>query len=452
MTAKRIVRDRLGELLLTATAITAVVMSAMPTGVEAAGASASYRHGLKLMHPGQTPLATSPHALVTSPNTLVTSPNTLVLQSSANPGAVDPHPRVYLVFWGSQWSKDPAGVRADLPRLFSGLFGASDTWGTILNQYCEGLAAGTVNCGSAGVHVQHPGSSPLGGIWDDTSAPTPAKATPAQIGDEAVKAAAHFGNTTQASNLNSIYVVASPTGADPDTYIETGFCGWHDYASAPGGNGVSPATSQYGNLAFVNLPYIPDRGPGACTTLTGRLLDGIESTVTHEYAEAVTDFWPGLVDPTGLSGAGWNDSNGQEIGDYCATLDARVTLTTGTFDLQGLWSNDKSSCVTSESGATAPPSVGPPGAATNVSAVANGGGGATVSWTPPASDGGAPISYYAVYAYSANGTTNTVVTGNPTSYVEKALTANQYYTFTVLPWNGSFWGAWSAWAPWTLVT
>jgi hypothetical protein len=35
-----------------------------------------------------------------------------------------------------------------------------------------------------------------------------------------------------------------------------------------------------------------------------------------------------------------------EIGDECVNLDARVTLTTGSFDLQGLWSNSASKCVT----------------------------------------------------------------------------------------------------------
>ncbi|MFD0327775.1 hypothetical protein ACFQZC_04910 [Streptacidiphilus monticola] len=230
------------------------------------------------------------------------------------------------MFWGSQWSSDPAGVAADLQSMFRGLYGAQDTWGTILTQYCEGVPKGTSTCGSSGVHVTHPAAAPLAGVWFDNAAAAPSKATASQLAGEAAAAAAHFGNTTQTPNLNAQYVVVSPTGTHPDGFPNTGFCAWHDKTS-----------SSYGTLAYTNLPYIPDLGAGACTTLTdGRLLSGIESTETHEYAETVTDFWPSI---------GWNGSGG-EIGDECENMDAYVPLSTGTFDLQGLWSNSAGACVT----------------------------------------------------------------------------------------------------------
>ncbi|MFF2079674.1 hypothetical protein ACFVXG_33570 [Kitasatospora sp. NPDC058162] len=213
-----------------------------------------------------------------------------------------------------------------MQNMFKGLYGSQDTWGTILSQYCEGVAKGTTNCGTKGVHVQHPASSPLAGVWFDKAAAAPTNATAAQIAAEAGKAAAHFGNTTQAPNLNAQYVVVSATGTHPDGFPNSGFCAWHDKTS-----------SSYGTLAYTNLPYIPDTGAGACTTFTdGRLLSGIESTETHEYAETVTDFWPSI---------GWNGGGG-EIGDECQNLDAYVKLSTGTFDLQGLWSNSANKCVT----------------------------------------------------------------------------------------------------------
>ncbi len=116
------------------------------------------------------------------------------------------------------------------------------------------------------------------------------------------------------------------TALAPDGFPDSNFCAWHDKTS-----------SAYGNLAYTNLPYIPDNGAGACTTFTdGRLLSGIESTESHEYAETVTDFWPSI---------GWNGSGG-EIGDECVNLDTYATLSTGTFDLQGLWSNAANNCVT----------------------------------------------------------------------------------------------------------
>jgi hypothetical protein len=252
--------------------------------------------------------------------------NTLSVRSSAGQGVVSPNPKVYLVFWGSQWSSDPAGVAPALRNFFSGLFGGADNWATIMNQYCEGVPRGTTNCGTAGVHITHPTSAPLGGTWFDNASAEPSNATAAQIAAEAARAATHFGNTTQMPNLNAQYVIVSATGTHPDGFPNTGFCAWHDFTN-----------SSSGNLAFTNLPYLPDLGAGACTTLSpATLLDGLFSTETHEYAETLTDFWPSI---------GWNGGNG-EIGDECQNLDRRMTLSTGTFDVQGLWSNSANACTT----------------------------------------------------------------------------------------------------------
>lgn len=248
------------------------------------------------------------------------------LHSSAKTGAVSPHPKVYLVFWGSQWSKDPAHAAPALRALFTSLHGTADTWGTILDQYCEGLKKGTTTCGSRGMHVVHPKSSILAGVWFDNAAAEPSKATAAQIAAEAVAAALHFGNTTQASNVDAQYVVASPTGTHPDGFPGSGFCAWHD-----------STTSSAGRIAYTNLPYVPDLGAGACTSLkNARLIDGYESSETHEYAESVTDLWPSR---------GWL-RGGNEIGDLCTQLDAYLTIGTHKFDVQGLWSNRAKGCVT----------------------------------------------------------------------------------------------------------
>jgi serine protease len=253
----------------------------------------------------------------------------LSLQTNGTQGVVSPNPQVYLVFWGSQWSSDPAGVANDMQSMFKGLYGASDTWGDILSQYCENAPAGTTTCPAGATFVNHPASSLLAGVWFDNGAAAPRKATKSQLAGEAANAAAHFGNTSQTPNLNAQYVVVSPTGTHPDGFGPHGsFCAWHD-----------KTTSSYGTLAYTNLPYVPDLGAGACTTLTdGRMLSGIESTETHEYAETVTDFWPT---------AGWYNTGGGEIGDECENLDAYETLATGTFDVQGLWSNKANACVTS---------------------------------------------------------------------------------------------------------
>ncbi|WP_412537907.1 hypothetical protein R8Z50_18785 [Longispora sp. K20-0274] len=253
--------------------------------------------------------------------------NVLTVRSAASEGVVSPNPKVYVVFWGSQWSADPAGAAPALQDFFTGLHGSADTWGAVLTQYCEGVAKGTANCGASGIHISHPASSILAGVWFDNTAPAPATSTQAQIAAEAARAAAHFGNTTQAPNLDAQYVIASATGTHPDGFPNSGFCAWHDFTA-----------STSGNLAYTNLPYLPDLGAGGCTTISNpTLLDGYFSTETHEYAEVVTDFWPSI---------GWNGSGG-EIGDECQQLDARLTLSTGTFDVQGIWSNTANRCVTS---------------------------------------------------------------------------------------------------------
>jgi serine protease len=313
---------------LTALAATAALAAAGLTGAPAANAARAH-YGAKPLHPSSAAAAAaaaSSSSALAAPR--ATGADTLSLQTNMKNGAVSPKPKVYLVFWGKQWStNDPAGVAKDMQAMFKGLYGSSDTWGTILSQYCEGLKVGTTACGSSGTHVVHPSASPLAGVWFDNAANEPSNPTAAKVGAEAVKAAAHFGNKTQTPNNDAQYVVLSATGTHPDGFPGSGFCAWHDFTS-----------SSYGNLAYTNLPYVPDLGAGACTTFTdGRLLSGIESTETHEYAETVTDFWP--TD-------GWNNDTNGEIGDECIDLDAYVKLTTGTFDLQGLWSNSANKCVT----------------------------------------------------------------------------------------------------------
>jgi serine protease len=271
------------------------------------------RHGIKNIHTGKG------------------NATGVSLRSKSTQGAVSPTPQVYLVFWGSQWRTtvgDPDGAAPALQSFFGSLDGSSDTWGTILSQYCEGLAKGTTACNGQGTGIQHPASSPLAGVWYDDSAPAPSKANSSAIAGEAQAAAAHFGNTTQGPNLNAQYVIASPSGTHPDGFPSTGFCGWHSSIATP-----------YGQIAFTNLPYVPDLGPGACTTLPNAgLLDGYFSTETHEYAETVTDFWPSN---------GWLGAGGAEIGDLCESLDSTITLNGQTFDVQGLWSNIAGACVTS---------------------------------------------------------------------------------------------------------
>src|SRR4051794_35741091 len=139
----------------------------------------------------------------------------------AGVGVTTGAPRVYLVFWGSQWgtaspagsttlSGDTAGVAPRLQALFTGLGTNNELWSGVATQYCEGVAAGATSCPANSAHVGYPTGSALAGIWDDITTAVPTNATGHQIGLEAVNAAAHFGNTTAASNRNAQYVIVSP--------------------------------------------------------------------------------------------------------------------------------------------------------------------------------------------------------------------------------------------------
>ena len=182
---------------------------------------------------------------------------------TAGVGVTTGAPRVYLVFWGSQWGTagadayryttltgDSQASAARLQGFFKGLGTGSESWSGVMTQYCEGVSSGATSCPSGGSHVGYPAGGALAGVWLDPSAAAPAQATGNQIGTEAIKAAGHFTNTTATSNRNVQYVVLSPTGTHPDGFNTTGsqFCAWHDYTGDSSLTGGAPS-SPYGPLA-----------------------------------------------------------------------------------------------------------------------------------------------------------------------------------------------------------
>ena len=246
------------------------------------------------------------------------------------PGSVATTPELYLVFWGSQWSKsDPAA--AYLTSFFKGLYGPGDDWTSVASQYCEGVPAGTIACPAGATHVGPPSGALVKGVWfDDTQLAVPV--TPVvnvpeldQMAQEAVRAAAHFGNTAPASNTEAIYLIALPS-----KFLATGegyYCGYHRSIS-----------SAYGDIAYINLPYVSDLGAGCYANAVNANgpYDGFSIIGGHEYLEAVTDMRP--LD-------GWVDAQGSENADKCQGITsgqgamADLTLSTGTFAVQSTWSN-----------------------------------------------------------------------------------------------------------------
>ncbi len=119
-------------------------------------------------------------------------------------GVTSGTPRVYLVFYGSQWLSggDPQAAAAYLQSLFTGLGTVGEQWSGTLTQYCDGtrVVKGATSCPAGAPHVGYPRGGALAGVWFDTSAPSPDNAIAAQLAAEAVSAARHFGNTSATSN------------------------------------------------------------------------------------------------------------------------------------------------------------------------------------------------------------------------------------------------------------
>jgi len=267
-------------------------------------------------------------------------------------------PKVYLVFYGSQWGRqsttslggnayasfsgDPAAMAPDLQAFFAGLGTNNDQWSGVMTQYCQStanvtVATGATTCPAGAAHVGYPSGGALAGVWEDGSASAPAAATQAQLAAEAEAAAAHFGNLTSAANRNVQYFIVSPTGTDPDGFIVGGiaqYCAWHTYT---GGT--------EGDVAYTNLPYLPDVGYscGANFVNASGPLDGVTMVGGHEYAETITDQFPI---------GGWYNTSYGEAGDLCAWnanggTSTNLVLATGAFAVQPIWSNDGSACLTS---------------------------------------------------------------------------------------------------------
>jgi serine protease len=274
---------------------------------------------------------------------------------------VEVHPKVYLVFWGAQWgttghsgsdltfTNDPVSAAPYVQDFVRGLFGSMDMWSTSTTQYCQGVAKGATTCPSTATFVHHPSASPLAGVWADTGSLAPQQATNKQLGTEADLAAQHFGNTSAASNVSTQYVVLSPSGTNPGGFPAAGFCAWHDFTRAKDIGVITPR----GSLAFTNMPYVTDAGPncGQGFVNTPGLLDGWSIVEGHEYAETVTDLWPQApIGATTLSSGGWFEPARGENGDKCAWITpgtpggaANITISTGKFAVQSLWSNNANS-------------------------------------------------------------------------------------------------------------
>jgi PKD repeat protein len=315
-------------------------------------------------------------------------------------GVMSGHAKVYIVVYGNQWGSkgtdgngnatftgDPDGAVPVAQNMFKGIGTGGELWSAELTQWCDGpnVASGATSCPSNANFIPYQSGGILAGVWYDNSAAAPASPTANDLANAAIAAAAHFGNTTAASNRDAYYVVLSPTGTNPDNY-QGSYCAWHNYT-----------TSSYGDIAYSNQPYNMDSGAGCGVNFVNSgsagTLDGWTMTLGHEWHEMMSDQNPagGWTNNTGSS------YNGQENSDECAWIAAgspggaaNVTMGNGIYTEQASWSNDTNSCAISH------PIVGGGGGggtpAANFSDTISG---LTVNFTDSSTDTGGSISSHA---------------------------------------------------------
>ena len=236
---------------------------------------------------------------------------------------VETSPKVYLVYWGSQWTgNDPSGEAVLQQNFFTGVGGSK--WNNSVTQFCQVVATGTVFCNGAGTAAGNP-TGILAGTWKDSTSAAPSSPSQSQLAAEAVSAATHFGNTSASANASVQYVISTATQNNASGF-GTQYCAWH-----------SSTSSSFGNIAYTNFPYQTDAGASCGANFNGLgAKAGITIVGGHEFGETETDQFPS---------GGWLDSNGKENGDKCAWISsgqgasANITLSTGTFPVQSLWSN-----------------------------------------------------------------------------------------------------------------
>jgi len=282
------------------------------------------------------PKASTPHTMSVRHSAIKAAGTNLIYQG----GAVEVTPKVYISWWGSQWStgfSTGGYTSAQAQTYITGFFGnvGGSSWDKIDTQYCQGVAIGTINCGSSGTHITNP-TGQLAGTWVDTTTSVPTSPTQSQIQSAATRLMNHFGGY----NANATYFVFTPHGHSMSGF-GTQWCAWHD----------EPTSGT--QMAYAYMPYIPDAG-GSCgmnfvngsnNSYGNGYFDGFSIVGGHEYAEAMTDPHPERTS----TNYGWLASNGQENGDLCAWASNSTNITLGShfYAVQPIWSNTSSSCVTS---------------------------------------------------------------------------------------------------------
>ena len=260
-------------------------------------------------------------------------------------GLVETVPAVYIVYWGPEWTNGfsvkqgsitytSAGVQRYVNSFFNNVGGSP--WAGVQTQYCQNIDPGFSCVGQPYAQFVTNPTHQLKGVWSDP-APVPAEIVTTGLAEnltddpieaEAIKAAAHFGYS-----VNATYFIMTPPNHGATAYGSV-YCAYHAETHHTTGHGV--------RYAFI--PYVPEQGGGCGANSVNAqnnqfgngYLDGYSIVAGHEYAEAVTD-------PDNFNGTqdGWNDATTSENGDKCAWSGLQnIPLGGHNFAVQPMWSNE----------------------------------------------------------------------------------------------------------------
>jgi subtilase family serine protease len=253
-----------------------------------------------------------------------------------NGGVVLSNPKLYIVYWGTDWQNGFTDATSGLPSI---------TYQAYLENFLNNVGGGSW----LGTQLQYRNAGSqqgaVKGIWVDTTHPIPATPTQGQLEEEVRQAVTHFNNESEYPV--AVYLIALPPGHGDTQFASNGgpACAWHS-------NAWNNNVIDIKFFPYINLPYMPDAG-GSCFTnsvtknsfdATGHgVFDGVSKVAGHEWAETLTDAFPGFQI---LFLAGWSDITGKETGDLCNGGPLNDIGAGGDyFAVQALWSNNDSGCV-----------------------------------------------------------------------------------------------------------
>ena len=227
------------------------------------------------------------------------------------------------MYWGSQWNNnDPSGEAAIQQNFFNHVGGSH--WNNSVTQYCQGVASGTITCGSAGTHA----GEPSGVLWRHLVRQRRRRSRRIrprrQLAAEAQAAAAHFGNTSATANH---------ARAVRDQHRDRQQRQWLRHPVL--------CLAQLHQLELRQYRLHQHAVHHRCGASCGANFNGLGATAGitivggHEFAETETDIFPN---------GGWLEDGERErrqvrLDQLWAGASANVTMNGASFPVQSLWSN-----------------------------------------------------------------------------------------------------------------